>query len=137
MYLSDNQIAQKYGIHRTTIWRWVRNGEFPKPVHLSSGCTRWKEAAVINWEKNKDSESMLYFNKNKTEPVKLIKDFIGEPISIGQQVLFTGFNSSDLYVGVVISIAKSMLEIKSDMIPGKIMRRFDKVACFNCKPLKK
>jgi prophage regulatory protein len=50
VYLSDKQNAQKYGVHRTTIWRWVKNGDFPKPITLSPGCTRWSEKQIEEWE---------------------------------------------------------------------------------------
>ncbi|MBA3009729.1 MAG: AlpA family phage regulatory protein [Proteobacteria bacterium] len=50
VYLSDKQIAKKFGVHRTTIWRWVKSGNFPKPLKLSVGCTRWPEKPVQDWE---------------------------------------------------------------------------------------
>ena len=43
IYLSDKQLAEKYGVHRTTIWRWVKQGDFPPPVKLSPGCSRWPD----------------------------------------------------------------------------------------------
>jgi len=49
-YFSDSQIAKKYGVHRSTLWRWVKTGNFPKPVKLSPGCTRWAENLVNEWE---------------------------------------------------------------------------------------
>ena len=53
VYLTDKQIAKKYGVHRTTIWRWIKNCGFPKPVHLSPGCTRWPETIILLWEERK------------------------------------------------------------------------------------
>lgn len=55
-YLSDLQIARRYGVHRTTPWRWVKaNPDFPKPVVLSPGCTRWRFADIVAWEQAKES----------------------------------------------------------------------------------
>jgi len=34
---------------RTTLWRRVRAGDFPKPVALSSHSTRWKKTEVEDW----------------------------------------------------------------------------------------
>jgi len=34
---------------RTTLWRRVRAGDFPKPVALSSHSTRWKKNEVEDW----------------------------------------------------------------------------------------
>jgi predicted DNA-binding transcriptional regulator AlpA len=56
MYFSDKQLAKKYGVHRSAIWRWVKNGNFPKPVKLSPGCTRWLGAAVDAWDQKKEAE---------------------------------------------------------------------------------
>lgn len=40
-YASDAQLAARYSVSRSTIWRWVHRGILPTPVHLSAGCTRW------------------------------------------------------------------------------------------------
>jgi prophage regulatory protein len=51
IYLSDLQLATRYGVHRTTMWRWVTSGSgFPPPVNLSAGCTRWKLSDIEAWE---------------------------------------------------------------------------------------
>ena len=53
-YLSDKQLAQRYGVHRSTPWRWIKSDEaFPKPIALSSGCTRWLLSDLLVWEVNK------------------------------------------------------------------------------------
>ena len=49
-YLSDKQVAARYGVTRVTVWRWSKEGTFPVPVHLSSGCTRWLLSDLENWE---------------------------------------------------------------------------------------
>ena len=50
MYLSDKQLALRYAVTRQTVWRWSREGKFPKPVTLSQGCTRWRLSDVEAWE---------------------------------------------------------------------------------------
>lgn len=53
-YLSDAQLAARYGVHRATIWRWTNTDpDFPQPVRLSPQCTRWKCSQVDAWEKAK------------------------------------------------------------------------------------
>lgn len=34
---------------RTTLWRRVKAGDFPKPISLSVHATRWKEHEVEEW----------------------------------------------------------------------------------------
>lgn len=50
-FLNDKKIADALGIHRVTLWRWSREGKFPKPVKLTNGSTRWKESEILNWQK--------------------------------------------------------------------------------------
>lgn len=51
IYITDIQIARRFGVHRTTPWRWVRSDPtFPRPIILSPGCTRWKLAEIEAWE---------------------------------------------------------------------------------------
>ncbi|WP_312531151.1 AlpA family phage regulatory protein [Paracoccus sp. (in: a-proteobacteria)] len=50
-FLADTQIAARYGVHRTTPWRWAKTDpNFPKPVTLTPGCTRWKLVELEAWE---------------------------------------------------------------------------------------
>lgn len=50
-YLSDIQLAARYGVHRSTPWRWVQaDPTFPQPIKLSPGCTRWKLSEIEAWD---------------------------------------------------------------------------------------
>lgn len=51
MFLTDQKVADRYGIRRPSVWRWVHtNPTFPRPVSLSAGCTRWRLADLEKWE---------------------------------------------------------------------------------------
>lgn len=51
IYLTDTQIAGRYGNHRSWSWRMLKaDPNFPKPVKLSPGCTRWRLSDVEEWE---------------------------------------------------------------------------------------
>jgi len=50
-FLTDKQVASRYGVTRTSVWRWLKTLEdFPAPVKLSEGCARWTLLSLINWE---------------------------------------------------------------------------------------
>jgi prophage regulatory protein len=34
---------------RSTLYRWIRNGEFPKPLQLGGGSVGWRESVVDQW----------------------------------------------------------------------------------------
>lgn len=36
-------------ISRSTLWRWVREGRFPRPTRLSPGVSAWRVSDVLNW----------------------------------------------------------------------------------------
>lgn len=42
LYLRDTQLAARYSISRSTVWRWTARGLLPAPIQLSDCCTRWK-----------------------------------------------------------------------------------------------
>ena len=53
-FLTDLDLANRYGVHRSTPWRWTKSdSSFPKPVVLSPGCTRWKASDILAWEASK------------------------------------------------------------------------------------
>lgn len=49
-FLKDTEVAVRYGVSRPTIWRWTKNGNFPKPVKLGAGSTRWRASDLETWE---------------------------------------------------------------------------------------
>lgn len=49
-YVADTFLADRYDTSRVTIWRWARQGTFPKPVKLGPNCTRWRLEDVEAWE---------------------------------------------------------------------------------------
>jgi len=50
VFVRDVDLAERYRVDRTAIWRWARKGDFPAPVRLSPGCTRWRFSDVVDWE---------------------------------------------------------------------------------------
>jgi prophage regulatory protein len=53
-YLSDTNVSKKYGVSRSTVWRWAANDPtFPKPIKLGLGSTRWKLSDLETWEAGK------------------------------------------------------------------------------------
>lgn len=48
--ISAKEVLQMTGYKsRTTLWRRVRAGDFPKPIALSRQATRWKKSEVEQW----------------------------------------------------------------------------------------
>ena len=41
-YISAGQLAERYGVDKSTVWRWAQRKILPAPVKLSEQCTRWK-----------------------------------------------------------------------------------------------
>lgn len=50
MYMSDKELAARFGVTRCAIWKWVREDHFPAPVKLATRCTRWRLDQVEAWE---------------------------------------------------------------------------------------
>ena len=47
--LTSKQIAEETGISRSTIYRLVQNGSFPKPIRVGRRCVRWLESDIKAW----------------------------------------------------------------------------------------
>ena len=45
------------GVSEKTLWEWVRKGEFPQPIKLSSTITVWRSKDISEWMKSKDMEA--------------------------------------------------------------------------------
>lgn len=45
------------GVAPSTIWAWVKSGQFPKPIKLSANTTAWPAADVDAWAQARIAES--------------------------------------------------------------------------------
>ena len=57
-YLSDSQVADRYGLHRATVWRWAKKGHLPQPIQLTEGTTRWKLEDIERFEEERKAQSV-------------------------------------------------------------------------------
>jgi len=53
IFLSDRDLAARYQIARGSVWRWPKTNNFPSPVKLSEGTTRWRLSDIEAWEKER------------------------------------------------------------------------------------
>jgi prophage regulatory protein len=42
-------VKQLIPLSRTTIWRRIRDGRFPRPLQISPGRVAWVEAEILTW----------------------------------------------------------------------------------------
>lgn len=68
-YLSDYEVALRFGVSRASIWRWDKNEpDFPKPIKLSPGTTRWQLSQLVIFEEKRAGRSSAPAkNKNGKE----------------------------------------------------------------------
>ena len=50
MYFTDTEVGNYYSVSRYTIWRWVREGNFPSGKKLGSESTRWLESEIEKFD---------------------------------------------------------------------------------------
>jgi prophage regulatory protein len=44
-----SQLKQQLSVSRSSIWAWVKDGSFPKPIKLGKNCTAWNSDDVHAW----------------------------------------------------------------------------------------
>ena len=44
-----SQLKQQLSVSRSSIWAWVKEGSFPKPIKLGKNCTAWNAEDVHVW----------------------------------------------------------------------------------------
>ncbi|MCH1926394.1 AlpA family phage regulatory protein [Shewanella sp. C32] len=55
LYIENSRLVRKpeleqlLGIKRTTLWRWIKSGKFPKPTLVQSGRSYWRFEDIHNW----------------------------------------------------------------------------------------
>jgi prophage regulatory protein len=49
-FIRQRKLLERIPISKTTLWDWVKRGQFPAPVKLGEGVTAWPVEAVDRWE---------------------------------------------------------------------------------------
>ncbi len=47
-----NAVLDRTGLSRSTLYRKVQTGTFPKQVRIATRCTGWRESAINDWMRN-------------------------------------------------------------------------------------
>ncbi len=71
-YLRPQEIKSRYGISRTTAWRWAQNGtlRFPKPARVTNGISLYDVAALDAWFATRAAQSGGVLPANDDKPRK-------------------------------------------------------------------
>lgn len=48
-FLRINEITEILGVSKSTIWSWLKQGKFVKPLKLSARVTVWKLSDINNF----------------------------------------------------------------------------------------
>ena len=48
-YYLRQDLESLFQISRATIYRWVKEGSFPQPIHLGANMVRWKVSDIEAW----------------------------------------------------------------------------------------
>lgn len=57
LYLSDIQLAARFGISRNSIWRLVKTGQLPEPIKLFKSTTRFRLADIEAFEAERAAQA--------------------------------------------------------------------------------
>lgn len=48
-----NEVTKKLSIHKSTIYRLLKNDDFPKQIKLGGKIVRWRESDIDEWIERK------------------------------------------------------------------------------------
>ena len=52
-----SQLKKQLSVSRSSIWAWVKEGTFPKPIKLGKNCTAWNSVDIEKWIEERKSLS--------------------------------------------------------------------------------
>lgn len=51
-YLTLREVTANIKVATSTLYRWIDNGKFPRPVRLGENCVRWRVADLKAWQES-------------------------------------------------------------------------------------
>ncbi len=73
---TDKQIAKHLGISRATTWRWVKKGDFPKPIKISDMKKQYQQDSTHHFFNNRSIVFNVTVAKNRFELINDVNNKI-------------------------------------------------------------
>ena len=54
-YQTRQQLEKLFKVSPATIYRWIKEGKFPKPVRLGANMVRWKASDIEAWMTDRET----------------------------------------------------------------------------------
>ena len=54
-YQTRHQLEKLFKVSSATIYRWIKEGKFPKPVRLGANMVRWKASDIEAWMTDRET----------------------------------------------------------------------------------
>ena len=54
-YQTRHQLEKLFKVSPATIYRWIKEGNFPKPVRLGANMVRWKVSDIESWMTDRET----------------------------------------------------------------------------------
>lgn len=49
-YYTARQLAERWGVHLITVFKWAARGVIPKAIKLGPNCSRWSGQTILEHE---------------------------------------------------------------------------------------
>lgn len=50
-------VEARTGLSRSTIYDWIKRGDFPQPVKLGTRLVAWRESDIIAWLESRETRA--------------------------------------------------------------------------------
>ena len=47
--IRTNQLVEMLGIHKTTLYRWIKAGDFPAAFRMNKNSIGWRKSTIDEW----------------------------------------------------------------------------------------
>jgi prophage regulatory protein len=54
-FMKEREVLDVTSFSRTTLWREIKRGRFPRSVVISAGRVGWRESAIAAWQSNPEN----------------------------------------------------------------------------------
>ena len=57
-YQTRKEVEKLFKVSPATIYRWVKEGKFPAPIHFGANMVRWEASQIAAWIMDKEATNL-------------------------------------------------------------------------------